>query len=145
MFRVALLALAAFALAACVTAQPQKGPPKQPPSPAELLEKAKAAVENCRKNYSEMPKDAVARAACFNDADSLFANFARFPDLVEGRIAKRTEIAKRLADGSITRAQALQEFAIFNSSLVGEEVRRLKVKTPAADQRRAAAEGAALF
>ena len=145
MFRVALWAVLVIALAGCVTTPEQANQPTKPPTAEEVLAKAKATVENCRTKFSESPKDAVARATCFNDADTLFRNFARFPDLVDGRIAKRTILAKQLSDGAITHQQALQEFSTFNRSLVGEEVRRLKAKTPIAAQERAAAEGAALF
>jgi len=149
MSRVVLWAALMIALAGCMTtpeqAKEQKKEPLKPPTAAEVLEKAKATVETCRTKFSESPSDAISRAACFNDADTLFRNFARFPDLVDGRIAKRTILAKEMADGKITRQQAVQEFVTFNRSLVGEEVRRLKAKTPRAAQEKAAAEGAALF
>lgn len=145
MFRAALMAVIAVILAGCVTTETKQTQPSKPPSASEVMAKATAMVEDCRTKFSESPSDALARAACFNDADMLFKNFARYPDLVDGRIAKRTELAKQIADAKMGRTQAMQEFAIFNLTLVREDVRRRKVNMPIADQQRAAAEGAALF
>jgi hypothetical protein len=134
-------ALAALLLTTCGTAQKQD--PSQM-SPTEIVEKARTIIAGCNA-IPELPKDAVNRAKCFNDADTLLAPIARFPDLVEQRIAKRTELAQAMASGSITRAKAVSDFTEVNRQLVAEEFKRLKSNPPAEARQRAVSEGTALF
>jgi hypothetical protein len=138
------LALAGVLLAACSTT-PQEDSVASQPSPAEVVEKARMAVAGCRAGFSEVPKDGINRANCFNVADTTCTQIARFPDLVVQSIAKRTDLAKAMASGEITRSRAISEFTELNRRLVAEEFQRLKTNPSAEVQRRAVSEGAALF
>lgn len=143
MIRAISLALAGVLLTACSTT-PQEEASTQT-SPAVIVEKAQMAVAGCRAGFSELPRDAINRADCFNEADTMFTQIARFPDLVEQRMAKRTELAKAMASGKITRSRAVSEFTELNRRLVAEEFQRLKTNPAAEVQRRAVSEGSALF
>jgi hypothetical protein len=67
---------------------------------------------------------AIARAQCFNDADKTYRQIASYPDLVDLRIAKRMEVAERIAYGKITRAQGMLELSELQTQLVDEEQKR---------------------
>lgn len=144
MIRAVFSVLAALLLTACSTTQ-EEAPASAEVSAAEVVEKGRLAVAGCRAGFSELPKDAVNRASCFNEADTIFTQIARFPDLVEKRITKRTELAQAMASGKITRSRAIGEFAELNRQLVAEEFRRLKTNPAPEIQRRAVSEGTALF
>lgn len=147
MIRFTLLAFTALALAGCASVfhQEEQAPPPPHLGVAEITEKARTTAEECRAQFSESRKDAVARGNCFNDVDDIFKQIAKFPDLVDRRIAKRTELAKEIADGKITRARAVAQFTELSRVLVGEEHRRLKSKVSASVQQSAALAGARLF
>ena len=96
------------------------------------------ASESCTASFSEEPKDAIARAKCFNAADEAYAPYTGSPDLIRLRIAKRTEIAERMATGKITRAQGVLELAELNASLTSEDQRRKNANHSVAAQQQAA-------
>lgn len=81
-------------------------------------------VAACRAQFSESNHDAVARAKCFNQADEKFAPTARYPDLINLLMAKRSELAERQAAGKITRAQSMLELQQMITQLTSEEKRR---------------------
>jgi hypothetical protein len=93
----------------------------------------------CKKNFSESNKDAVARAKCFNEADSKFARSSRYPDLINLIIAKRTELAERRAAGKITYAQAQLELSQQVSQVISEGQRRDAANNAVAAQQNAVA------
>ena len=64
---------------------------------AAINQQVKDAVASCQATYSELPKDAIVRARCFNDADKIHRQIATYPDLVDLRMAKRMEVAERIA------------------------------------------------
>jgi len=136
--------LAACVLTACGTAQNQQQQQQQQQSPAEIVEKARATIARCQA-IPDLPKDATNRANCFNEADTLLAPIARFPDLIEQRIAKRTALAQQMAGGTLTRSKAVADFTEVNRQLVAEEYKRLKTNPSADARQRAVSEGTALF
>lgn len=102
------------------------------------VEQQRISVEACGKKFSESNKDAVAIARCKDDADKAYMPFARNPDLISLRMAKRMELAERQAAGKITRAQALLEMAETQTSLMTEEQRRDNANQSVAAQQQAA-------
>jgi hypothetical protein len=91
---------------------------------AAITQQAKTMNEACGTTYTELPKDAIARAQCYNDADKVYRQIARYPDLIDLRIAKRMEVAERIASQKITRAQGMLELSQLQTSLVDEEQKR---------------------
>jgi len=67
---------------------------------------------------------AIARAQCFNDADKVYCQIVRYPDLIDLRIAKRMEVAEGIASGKITCAQGMLELSQLQTQLVDEEQKR---------------------
>ncbi len=106
---------------------------------AAIRESVKTATESCQQQYSELPKDAIARANCFNDADRTLKQVVRYPDLIELRIAKRSEVAERIASGKITRAQGVLELSQLQTSLVDQEQKRMLANRSVQAQETAAA------
>ena len=88
--------------------------------------------------FSEERKDAIARTKCFNDADQAYMPFSTAPDLVQLRMAKRSELAERVVAGKITRAQAILELTELNANLVTEDQRRRNANQSVAAQQQAA-------
>jgi hypothetical protein len=121
MIRILSFTLVAMSLAGCgLIAQRE-----QQERIAAVQEQAKQMVEGCKARFSEDAKDAIARAKCFNEADALLKTVFRDTDLMDLRIAKRTELAEQQSRGKITRAQAMLELAELQSRLVTESQRRL--------------------
>ena len=120
MLRVVAPVACAILLASCGLAARQQEAERV----AAITQQVKLAVEACQATYSELPKDAIARAQCFNDADKAYRQIARFPDLVDLRMAKRMEIAERIATEKITRAQGVLELSQLQTTLVDEEQKR---------------------
>jgi hypothetical protein len=112
--------LIAFAMTGCgLAAQRERAA-----QVASMRETVKNAIETCQAQYTELPKDAIARAACFNNADRILKPIVPYPDLIDLRIAKRSEVAERIASGKITRAQGILELSQLNTQLVDEEQKR---------------------
>ncbi len=120
MWRVIATGIIAVSLAGCGLAARQA----QAERIAAVSQAVKAKMDACKTQYSELPKDAMARAQCFNDADTTFKQIANYPDLIDLRIAKRTEIAERIASGKITRAEGMLELSQLQTSLIDEEQKR---------------------
>lgn len=80
----------------------------------------KTNAETCQTRFSKNASDAVARAKCFNNADALSLPISPIRDLINLRIAKRTELAERQAAGKITRAQVVLELGQLNSQIESE-------------------------
>jgi hypothetical protein len=120
MWRIIATCVIASVLAGCGLAARQA----QAEKAAAITETVKAEVETCKAQYSELPKDAIARAKCFNAADTTFKQIASYPDLVDLRIAKRAEIAERVSAGKITRAEGVLEFSHMQTNLIDEEQKR---------------------
>jgi len=133
-FRVLVILALAFGLAGCGLAMQREQQQKL----AAANQQLKEASEACQASFSEERKDAIARAKCFNDADRAFMPFSTAPDLVNLRMAKRSEVAERMAQGKITRAQAVLELNELNSNLVSEDQRRRNANQSAAAQQQAA-------
>jgi hypothetical protein len=105
---------------------------------AAATQQLKEASEACTARFSEEPKDAIARAKCYNAADQAFMPFSSAPDLLNLRIAKRSEIAERIAAGKISRAQGVLELAELNSNLTSEDQRRRNANQSVAAQQESA-------
>jgi len=135
MYRVFAYIVFALMLAGCGLSRQQE----QQAARAAALEQLKAANATCQAAYSEEAKDAIARAKCFNAADQAYMPFSDAPDLLSLRIAKRSELAERMAAGKITRAQAVLELSQLNANLVSEDQRRRNANQSVAAQQQAAA------
>jgi hypothetical protein len=132
--RVLVILALAFGLAGCGLAMQREQQEKLAAANHQLKE----ASEACQASFSEERKDAIARAKCFNDADKAFMPFSTAPDLVSLRIAKRSEVAERIAQGKITRAQGVLELSELNTNLVSEDQRRRNSNQSVAAQQQAA-------
>ena len=105
----------AFALAGCLATQHQ-----QSERATEIKQAADAAYQACQSQYSELPKDAIARAKCINDAEATLKPVVNYPDLIDLKMAKRAELAEQMANGKITRTEATLEFSQFVTGLIDE-------------------------
>src|SRR4051812_17861766 len=96
-YRVSAILVLAAGLCSCGLAMQIEQQTRQ----AAALKELSVANDACSARFSESASDAVARAKCFNDADRIVLPVVPYPDLLNLRMAKRTELAERQAAGKI--------------------------------------------
>lgn len=131
MRRAGAIFLLAVALSAC-------GLGRQRAEREAAFAESRAASQACMARYPDTPKDAIAGAACLNEAEKIVRPYMPFPDLLDLRLAGRQEIAERYAAGRISKAQMNLEGSQLQASLVGEEQRRINSNRSVAAQQTAA-------
>jgi hypothetical protein len=119
----AIMALCAAVAGCGISRQPTEQETEEPA--AVSLNDALAA---CRNGYPDQITQAVARAACVNNATELLRPLLPFPDLLDQENSLRKSLAEQVQSGSISLLERNRQMAKFHAKMLAEEQGRLQAK-----------------